>query len=49
MLLLSNQLAMEIDPDYGEVYFNYGNLLSDEGEYEAAAARYTCVHTSTCL
>ena len=34
------QLAMEIDPDYGEVYFNYGNLLSDEGEYEAAAARY---------
>ena len=44
MLLLSNQLAMEIDPDYGEVYFNYGNLLSDEGEYEAAAARYLCPH-----
>ena len=40
MLPLLIQLAMEIDPDYGEVYFNYGNLLSDEGEYEAAAARY---------
>lgn len=39
-VVLSMQLAMEIDPDYGEVYFNYGNLLSDEGEYEAAAARY---------
>lgn len=37
---------MEIDPDYGEVYFNYGNLLSDEGEYEAAAARYKL---SLCL
>ena len=23
-------MAMEIDPDYGEVYFNYGNLLSEE-------------------
>lgn len=34
------QLAMKIDPDYGEVYFNYGNLLSDIGEFEAAAARY---------
>lgn len=31
---------MKIDPDYGEVYFNYGNLLSDIGEFEAAAARY---------
>jgi len=34
------KLAMKIDPDYGEVYFNYGNLLSDIGEFEAAAARY---------
>ena len=52
MLLLSMQLAMEIDPDYGEVYFNYGNLLSDEGEYEAAAARYYNLMyrpASTCL
>ena len=28
---------MEVDPDYGEVYFNYGNLLSDAGQYEKAA------------
>ena len=46
MLPLLIQVAMEIDPDYGEVYFNYGNLLSDEGEYEAAAARYKL---SLCL
>ena len=32
------QMAMKIDPEYGEVYFNYGNLLSDAGRYEAAAA-----------
>lgn len=31
------QLVMEIEPDYGEVYFNYGNLLSDEGNYVEAA------------
>jgi len=31
---------MKIDPDYGEVYFNYGNLLSDIGEFEAAAASF---------
>lgn len=28
---------MEIDPDYEEVYFNYGNLLSDAARYEEAA------------
>ncbi len=31
---------MEIDPEYSEVYFNYGNLLFDEGDFQAAAARY---------
>lgn len=31
------QMSMEIDPDYEDVYFNYGNLLSDAGKYEAAA------------
>lgn len=31
------QMAIEIDPEYGEVFFNYGNLLSDVGEYERAA------------
>jgi len=29
---------MQIEPEYGEVYFNYGNLLSDVGRYEPAAA-----------
>ena len=37
---------MKIDPDYGEVYFNYGNLLSDEGEFGAAAARYRAHETN---
>ncbi len=30
---------MIIDPDYGEVHFNYGNILSDEGNFAAAATR----------
>ncbi len=30
---------MQIDPEYSEVYFNYGNLLSDEGDFRAAAVR----------
>lgn len=35
---------MEIEPDYGDVYFNYGNLLSDEGNYvEAAQLWVQCV------
>lgn len=35
---------MEIEPDYGEVYFNYGNLLSDEENYaEAAQLWVQCV------
>ena len=43
----SLQLAMQIEPDYGEVYFNYGNLLSDEGNYaEAVELWVQCV--STC-
>ena len=40
---------MKIDPDYGEVYFNYGNLLSDEGEFGAAAARYRAHRTDKKL
>ncbi len=31
---------MVFDPDYGEVYFNYGNLLSDERKFGEAAKRY---------
>ena len=31
------KMAMKIDPEYGEVLFNYGNLLSDAGLYERAA------------
>ncbi len=31
---------MAFDPDYGEVYFNYGNLLSDERKFGEAAKRY---------
>ena len=38
---------MAIDPDYGEVYFNYGNLLSDEGSFAAAAELYVYVLTGT--
>lgn len=34
------QKSLEIDPDYHEVYFNLGNLVSDEGKYEEAAALY---------
>lgn len=34
------QKSLEIDPDYYEVYFNLGNLVSDEGDYEAAADLY---------
>ncbi len=30
---------MAVHPDYGEVHFNYGNLLSDEGSFAAAATR----------
>ena len=34
------QAAIKIDPEYGEVYFNYGNLLSDEGNFAAAVKMY---------
>ena len=34
------KMGMDIDPDYGEVFFNYGNLLSDVGEYEKAVPMY---------
>lgn len=36
-LYVPSQTVMEIDPDYEEVYFNYGNLLSDAARYEEAA------------
>lgn len=49
MIILCVQKSIEIDPDYGEVYFNYGNLLSDAGNVEAAAARYSSrVFFCTC-
>ena len=34
------QKTIEIDPDYGDVYYNYGTLLFDEGNFEAAVTRY---------
>ncbi len=40
---------MEIDPDYGEVYFNYGNLLSDERKFGEAAIRYLKLKTGMRL
>ncbi len=40
---------MEIDPDYGEVYFNYGNLLSDERKFGEAAIRYLKLKTAMRL
>ena len=42
---LFSQMGMEVDPDYGEVFFNYGNLLSDVGEYEKAIPMYVHHHT----
>lgn len=33
------QKSIEIDPDYGEVYFNLGNLLSDEYNFAEAAIK----------
>ena len=30
------QQSLAIDPEFGEVYLNMGNLLSDEKNYEAA-------------
>jgi len=33
------QAAIQIDPEYGEVYFNHGNLLSDEGKFAEALER----------
>ena len=40
ILPLLFQKSLEIDPDYYEVYFNLGNLVSDEGDYETAADLY---------
>lgn len=33
------QRTIKMDPEYSEVYFNYGNLLFDEGHFQAAAER----------
>lgn len=33
------QKAIELEEDYHEVYFNYGNLLSDEGRIAEAAEK----------
>ena len=35
-ILIWFQMSMKIDPEYGEVYFNYGNVLSDIGDYKKA-------------
>ena len=37
------QRALEIDPDYVEVYFNLGNLLSDEGNYTEALKKWETI------
>lgn len=31
------QRSLELDPGYGEVYFNYGNLLYDAGNLSEAS------------
>jgi len=35
-LSLSFQASLDIDPQFGEVYMNLGNLMSDDKHYEAA-------------
>lgn len=41
------QKSLEIDPDYYEVYFNLGNLVSDEGNHAEAAALYARSESQT--
>ncbi len=31
------QKAIEVEPDYAEIYFNFANLLSETNDYQGAA------------
>ena len=33
------QIAIQVEPDYAEVYFNYGNLLSEIKNFNEAVKK----------